>query len=75
MLVTFLIVLALVVIFGSGRIEDACAITLLLKILPIIILILVVCMILFCHGYSIPAAWNLPEKCVNASKVLPKRKA
>ena len=38
MLTTFLIVLALVAIFGSGKISDACAITLLLKILPAIIL-------------------------------------
>ncbi len=39
MLTTFLIVLALVMIFGSGKISDACAITLLLKILPAIILL------------------------------------
>jgi hypothetical protein len=50
MLTTFLIVLALVMIFGSGKIEDACAITLLLKILPAILLIGAVGMILFCHG-------------------------
>ncbi|MGM9983651.1 MAG: hypothetical protein ACI38O_03075 [Fibrobacter intestinalis] len=48
MLTTFLIVLGVLTLFGLGTAKDACAITLLLKILPFLLLVAIFLMIAFC---------------------------
>ena len=50
MLVTFLIVLGILALFGADDAEDACAITLLLKIIPFLIIVGIVASLAFCGG-------------------------
>ncbi|SHI81717.1 hypothetical protein [Fibrobacter sp. UWP2] len=50
MLVTFLIVLGILALFGAGDAGDACAITLLLKVLPILIFVGIFVFLTFCSG-------------------------
>jgi hypothetical protein len=50
MLVTFLIVLGILALFGAGDAGDACAITLLLKVLPILIFVGIAVSLAFCGG-------------------------
>ena len=50
MLITFLIVLGILVLFGAGDAEDACLITLLLKALPVLIIVGVIVSLAFCGG-------------------------
>ncbi|MBR2090512.1 MAG: hypothetical protein IJ905_09160 [Fibrobacter sp.] len=50
MLVTFLIVLGILALFGAGDAGDACAITLLLKVLPFLIFVGIVMSLAFCGG-------------------------
>ncbi len=50
MLTTFLIVLGILTLLGAGTAEDACAITLLLKILPILIVFVVIVFIVICKS-------------------------
>ena len=51
MLVTFLIVLGILALFfGAGDAGDACAITLLLKVLPFLIFVGIFASLMFCSG-------------------------
>ena len=50
MLVTFLIVLGILALFGAGNAGDACAITLLLKVLPFLIFVGIFASLMFCSG-------------------------
>ena len=50
MLTTFLIVLGLLALFGTGDVGDARLITLLLKILPFLIIVGIVVSLMFCSG-------------------------
>ena len=50
MLVTFLIILGILALFGLGDAGDACAITLLLKVLPLLIFVGIVASLAFCGG-------------------------
>ena len=50
MLTTFLIIFAVLAILGLGGVGDACAITLLLQILPFLIIVGIVCSLWFCGG-------------------------
>lgn len=50
MLVTFLIVLGILALFGAGDAGDACAITLLLKVLPFLIFVGILASLMFCSG-------------------------
>lgn len=50
MLTTFLIVLCILALFGAGGVGDACAITLLLKVLPFLIFVGIVASQAFCGG-------------------------
>ena len=50
MLTTFLIVLAVLALFGAGDAGDACAITLLLKIEPFLIIVGIAASLAFCGG-------------------------
>jgi len=50
MLVTFLIVLGILALLGAGDAGDACAITLLLKVLPILIFVGIFVLLMFCSG-------------------------
>ena len=47
---TFLIVLGILALLGAGDAEDACAITLLLKIVPFLIIVGIVASLMFCGG-------------------------
>ena len=47
MLTTFLIVLGILALFGAGNAEDACAITLLLKIVPFLIIVVIAALFMF----------------------------
>ena len=47
---TFLIVLGILALFGIGDAGDACAITLLLKVLPFLIIVGIVASLAFCGG-------------------------
>ena len=47
MLTTFLIVLGVFALFGAGNAEDACAITLLLKIVPFLIIVVIAALFMF----------------------------
>ena len=50
MLTTFLIVLGILALFGAGDAGDACAITLLLKILPFLAIAGIFVFLTFCSG-------------------------
>ena len=50
MLTTFLIVLGILALFGAGNAKDACAITLLLKVLPFLIFVGIAESLMFCGG-------------------------
>ena len=50
MLVTSLIVLGILALFGAGDAGDACAITLLLKAVPILIFAGILASLMFCSG-------------------------
>lgn len=50
MLVTFLIVLGILALFGAGDVGDACAITLLLKVLPFLIFVGILASLMFRSG-------------------------
>lgn len=50
MLVTFLIVLGILALFGASDAGDACAITLLLKIVPFLIIVGILASLMFCSG-------------------------
>jgi hypothetical protein len=50
MLTTFLIVLGILALLGAGDAGDACAITLLLKIVPFLIIVRIVASLMFCGG-------------------------
>lgn len=50
MLTTFLIVLGILALFGAGDAGDACAIILLLKIVPFLIIVGIVASLAFCGG-------------------------
>ena len=50
MLTTFLIVLGILALFGAGNAKDACAITLLLKILPFLAIAGIFASSMFCGG-------------------------
>ena len=50
MLVTFLIILGILALFGLGDAGDACAITLLLKVLPFLIFMGIFAFLMFCSG-------------------------
>ena len=50
MLTTFLIVLGILALLGAGGAGDACAITLLLKILPFLIFVGIFVSLMFCSG-------------------------
>lgn len=50
MLVTFLIVLGILALFGVGDAGDACAITLLLKVLPFLFFVGIFASLMFCSG-------------------------
>lgn len=50
MLTTFLIVLGILALFGAGNAKDACAITLLLKILPFLAIAGIFASLMFCGG-------------------------
>ncbi len=50
MLTTFLIVLGILALLGAGDAGDACAITLLLKVLPFLIIVGIVVVLVFCGG-------------------------
>ena len=47
---TFLIVLGILALLGAGDAGDACAITLLLKVLPFLIIVGIVASLVFCGG-------------------------
>ena len=50
MLTTFLLVLGILVLLGADDAVDACAITLLLKIVPFLIIVGIVASLMFCGG-------------------------
>ena len=50
MLTTFLIVLGILALLGAGDAGDACAITLLLKVVPFLIIVGIVASLAFCGG-------------------------
>lgn len=50
MLVTFLIVLGILALFGAGDAGDACAITLLLKVLSFLIFAGILASLMLCGG-------------------------
>lgn len=50
MLTTFLIVLCILALFGVGDAGDACAITLLLKVVPILFFVGILASLMFCSG-------------------------
>ena len=50
MLTTFLIVLGILALLGAGDAGDACAITLLLKIVPFLIIVGIATSLAFCGG-------------------------
>lgn len=50
MLVTFLIELGILALFGAGDAGDACAVTLLLKIVPFLIIVGIFASLMFCSG-------------------------
>ena len=50
MLVTFLIILGILALFGIGDAGDACAITLLLKVLPFLIFMGILASLMFFGG-------------------------
>ena len=50
MLTTFLIVLGILALLGAGDAGDACAITLLLKIVPFLVIVGIVASLMFCGG-------------------------
>lgn len=50
MLVTFLIVLGILALFGASDVGDACAITLLLKVLPFLIFVGILASLMFRSG-------------------------
>ena len=50
MLTTFLIVLGILALFGAGNAKDACAITLLLKIVPFLLIAGIFLLLAFCGG-------------------------
>lgn len=50
MLVTFLIILGILALFGAGDAGEACAITLLLKIVPFLIIVGILASLMFCSG-------------------------
>jgi hypothetical protein len=47
---TFLIVLGILALFGAGDAGDACAITLLLKVEPFLIILGIEASLMFCGG-------------------------